>query len=110
MLKKISFRLGMEGGLLIGICLGVLTAAAFILCMLLLLSPNETAIIVVTVALILASILCSGIVIWMQDRRKKSQIELCTCRYRSSLYTYCRKCALKEIGNNPPEEMSSPEK
>jgi hypothetical protein len=110
MLKKISFRLGMEGRLLIGICLGILTAAAFMLCILLLLSPDETVIIFVAVALILASLLCSAIVIWMQKRREKSRTELCTCRYRKSLYTYCRKCALKEIGNNPPEDMSSPEK
>jgi len=110
MFKKISYRLGMEGGLLIGICLGIFIAAILILCMLLLLSPNATTVIVVTMALILASLLSSGIVICMQKKRKESQDQLCTCRYRSSLYTYCRDCALKEAGNDYSVKKDFPDR
>ena len=110
MFKKISFRLGMEGGLYIGICLGALIAASLMLGMLLFLSPDIQVVIVVTLALILSSILLAGIVIYLQKNRKKSPDQLCTCRYRSSLYTYCRECALKEKSTGPSDRPDMPEK
>ncbi|MCX6692758.1 MAG: hypothetical protein NTW33_12105 [Methanoregula sp.] len=110
MFKKISFRLGMEGGLYIGICLGALIAASLILGMLLLLSPDALTVVIVTVALILSSILLAGIVIYFQKIRKKSPDQLCTCRYRSSLYTYCRECALKEKSVGPSDRSDMPDK
>jgi hypothetical protein len=110
MFKKISFRLGMEGGLYIGICLGALTAATLILCLLLLLSPDTLTLIVVTVALLLSSILGAGIVIYAQKMREKSPDQLCTCRYRSSLYTYCRQCALREKSTGSSDRSDLPDK
>jgi hypothetical protein len=110
MFKKISFRLGMDGGLYIGICLGAFISATLILCLLLLLPPNTITLIIVTVALIISSILCAGIVIYSQKMREKSPDQLCTCRYRSSLYTYCRKCALKEKSTGSPDGADQPER
>jgi len=110
MFKKISYRLGMEGGLNIGICLGALTAAALILVLLLFISPGALTIIIVTVALILASLIAAGIVIYSQRKRKQSPDQLCTCRYRSSLYTYCRECALSKKSAGPSDSTEMPDK
>jgi hypothetical protein len=60
MFKKISFRLGMEGGLYLGICLGAMIPAILIVCLLLLISPDTTTLVIVSVALILASVLGAG--------------------------------------------------
>jgi hypothetical protein len=109
MFRKISFRLGMEGGLYLGICLGAIIPATLILCLLLLVSPDSITLIVVSIALILASALGAGIVVYAQKMRKKSPDQLCTCRYRSSLYTYCRECALKEKNTVTPDGADQPE-
>lgn len=109
MLKKISFRLGMEGGLYIGICLGAFTAAVLLLGVLLLLSPEARVVIIITVALILSSIVLAGLVLSSQKKREKSSDQFCTCRYRSSLYTYCRECALKEKSTLPSDRSDLPD-
>jgi len=109
MFKKISFRLGMEGGLYIGICLGAFAAAVLLLGVLLLLSPGAGAVIIVTVALIISSIVLAGLVIASQKRRRRSPDQCCTCRYRSSLYTSCRECALKETSAVPSDRSEMPD-
>lgn len=103
MIRKISFRLGMEGGLYIGICLGALLAAALISGLILLLSPGTDTVLIVLAALILASLAAAAIVISAQKKRENAPDQLCTCRYRSSLYTLCRECALKENGTRPSD-------
>jgi hypothetical protein len=101
MLKHISYRLGMDGGLYIGISLGAVTAAFLILILVLIFPASTLLLLAVTAAIIVSGILLAGCVVWLQKARKKSTDILCTCRYRSSLYTFCRECALKETGSAP---------
>lgn len=103
MIRKISFRIGMEGGLYIGVCIGALLAAILISSLILLLSPGTGTVLIVLASLILASLIAAAIVIIAQKRREHAPDLLCTCRYRSSLYTLCRECALKESGPRPPD-------
>jgi hypothetical protein len=110
MFRKIALRLGMDGGLYIGICIGAIAAAVLILGLLLLWSPATSTVILVTLVLILCSVLLAGFVVWLQKVRKQSPDPLCTCRYRSSLYTYCRECALKEKGTGSVGSPDLPEK
>ena len=110
MFKKISLRLGMEGGLNIGFCLGALVVAILMLILLLFISQDAITIIIVTVALILASLIAAGIVIYLQRTRKKSTDQLCTCRYRNSLYTYCRQCALAEKNGAVSDSLDKQDK
>jgi len=110
MFRKIALRLGMDGGLYIGICIGAITAAVLILSLLVLWSPEKTTIILVTGVLIFCSILLAGFVVYLQAIRRKSPDQLCTCRYRSSLYTFCRECALKEKNSGLGEGSDRQEK
>jgi len=110
MCRKISFCLGMDGGLYLGICLGALLAAGLILSLVLLLSPGAYTVLIVLVSLILASLVAAAIVIAAQKNRKNAPDELCTCRYRSSLYTLCRECALKEKGTAPSDRSERAKK
>ena len=103
MIRKISFRLGMEGGLYLGICLGALFAAVMTVSMILLLSPTEGTVLAIQAALILAALIAAAIVIILQNTRRNAQDEFCTCRYRSSLYVRCRECALKEPRAGPAD-------
>lgn len=108
MFRKISFRIGMEGGLYIGICLGALLAAILVAGLLLLLSPTTGTVLIVLAALILASLIAAAIVIAAQKKRENAADQFCTCRYRSTLWTLCRECALKETGTLPsdrPEQV-----
>ena len=95
MLQKISYRLGMEGGLYIGICLGGAVAAILISCTLFLV-PDVLTASIVSIALIISSVLGAVLVVILKRIRKDEGRQFCTCRYRSSLYTYCRECALND--------------
>lgn len=108
MIRKISFRIGMEGGLYVGICIGALLAAVLTAGLLLLLPPGTETVLIVLAALILASLIALAIVIAAQKRRDHAPDQFCTCRYRSFLYTVCRECALKETGTGP-EDRPEPE-
>ncbi|AGB02582.1 hypothetical protein [Methanoregula formicica] len=101
MLKHISYRLGMDGGLYIGISLGAVAAAVLILLLVLIFPASPSLVLAVTAAIIVSGILLAGCILWLQNVRKKSTDILCTCRYRSSLYTFCRECALKETCTAP---------
>jgi len=109
MLKKISFRLGMDEGLYIGICLGAILAAALTLSLILLFSPRIMTVLIMTLAIIIASVLAAAIVLGLQSMRKRSPDLLCTCRFRKSIYTYCRDCACSEKDNGPSSHAEKPE-
>lgn len=106
MLKEISFRLGMSGSLYIGFCLGIMTSAIVMGCLLLLSSPGAVLGIIVAMALILAGILISIIIIYNQEKIRKTSEPLCTCRYRSSVNTLCRECALNEKSRGTTQDSS----
>lgn len=93
-LRKISIRLGMNLGLYIGTCIGVIVAGIIILLGYYLFSLTMIHLMGVTVSLILASVLVIGIIVLAQNHSFSRTDEVCTCRYRSSWYTYCRQCAL----------------
>ena len=97
MFKKISFRLGMEGNLLTGICLGILATGLIMVLLLLLVSPEAVIGIIVGTALIISAIIVATIIFILKKTRKGSEEAFCTCRYRQSIYTLCRECALKEL-------------
>ncbi len=101
MLKHISYRLGMDGGLYIGISLGAITAAVVILISILIFPAGSSPLPAVTAAILVSGIVLAGCILWLRKVRKSSTDMLCTCRYRNSLYTFCRECALKETCTEP---------
>ena len=108
MLKHISFRLGMSWSLYIGICLGIIASGIIMGCCLLITSPEAVFGIIVAMALILAGILVAILIIVVQEKHRKTPTQLCICRYRSSVYTQCRECALKykytELSSEPEQQ------
>lgn len=97
MFKKISFRLGMEGNLLTGICLGIIATGLIMVFLLVLASPDAVIGITVGAALVISAIVVAVIIFMSKKTRKSSVEDFCTCRYRQSIYTLCRECALKEL-------------
>jgi len=62
-----------------------------------LLFDMETILLVsVTAGLVIAAIILIALIIYAQNRRRRAKEDLCTCRYRSSVYTVCRECAYKD--------------
>ena len=96
MLKEISFRLGMNGALYLGICIGCMISGILFLTMVLLFDMETILLVSVTAGLVIAAIILIALIIYAQNRRRKAKEDLCTCRYRSSVYTVCRECAYKE--------------
>lgn len=104
LIKKISFRLGMEGDLLIGICLGTIATGLIMVVLLLLVSPKTVVGIIVGSSLIISAVVVAAIIFTAKGRRNGSEEAFCTCRYRRSLYTLCRECALKELDKGSQSE------
>jgi len=103
--EKLSFRLGMHHGLYIGICIGVLLTAFIILIECSILKGGITHILATVLALIGAAFLVIGFIYMMENKEFRSSDLTCTCRYRSSLYTLCKHCALSE---SIPEKDTEP--
>ena len=107
-LRKISIRLGMNGGLYLGICLGVIISG-FVALALHLVTIEKNYQIAVIAALIISAFLVSGLIIFIQNKNLSSCSDhLCVCRYRSSLYTLCRKCPLYEKDSPKTPEPDNP--
>ncbi|MDD1725118.1 MAG: hypothetical protein LUQ07_08330 [Methanospirillum sp.] len=108
-LQKISIRLGMNQGLYIGICIGILITGLVILAGYYLLSLRIIHLIAASVALVIASILVIALIVVVQNRSFTRKDEACTCRYRRSLHTNCRQCALNPGNNNQNSDRGSHE-
>ena len=96
MLKEISFRLGMNGALYLGICIGCMISGMLFLTMILLFDLETILLVSVTAGLVIAAIILIALIMYAQNRRRRAKEDLCTCRYRSSVYTVCRECAFKD--------------
>ena len=96
MLKEISFRLGMNGVLYLGICIGCMISGMLFLTMILLFDLETILLVSVTAGLVIAAIILIALIMYAQNRRRRAKEDLCTCRYRSSVYTVCRECAFKD--------------
>ena len=93
-LEDLSIRLGMQHGLYIGICIGVILTSLIILTQYFALNGGISHILAVALALTCAGILVIGIILMIENKEFCSSGFACTCRYRSSLEPYCSHCAL----------------
>ncbi|MCA1917178.1 hypothetical protein [Methanospirillum hungatei] len=93
MLKEISFRLGMNGSLYLGIGIGCMISGMLFLVMLLFFDLETIVLISVPAGFIIAALFIIIITLIAQNRKRKAKENLCTCRYRSSVNTICRECA-----------------
>lgn len=107
MIRRISFRLGTAGGLYLGICLGVVITSVVMVGLELVLLPAALSMIAVSVAFIVAGIFVAFIITLMQEKRETSTERFCTCRFRKTLYTFCRECARSDTETEPEPEKTS---
>lgn len=105
LLKILSIRLGMNYCLYTGICIGLMVSSILYVCGYFF-SLNPRNFLVASIALCIVSIIFIGMIFYFQRLSRDYSDQICTCRFRSNIRTFCTKCALSE--ENQQSDMPDP--